>query len=243
MQIEPQNKHLFWGLAFIAMAIIIGTGVGSYTFYKIKSLDNTLSVTGSAKEKVIADTVKWTSSFSRIVSISDIKSGYIKMAADQTIVLEFLKGQNIEDSAITVSPVMMSEVWNSDNNSPKQYSLSQTVQVQSNDVQGITNMAKNISQITDKGVIFSTNNLEYYYSKLPEARVNLLSDAIKDAQNRADKIASSTGKKVGSLKSASMGVVQVLQENSNDTADYGSYDTSTINKEVMVVVKAEFVLK
>jgi len=239
---QNENKSLFWGLTFIGFAIIVGTIIGSFTFYQVKSLDNALSVTGSAKEKVTADIVKWTSSFSRTVSVSDIKSGYSQMAADQAIVSKFLKDAKIDDSAITISPVTMSEVYNNDNSAPKQYLLNQTVQVQSGDVQGITNLAKNINQIVDKGVIFSTQGLEYYYSKLAEARVNLLSDAIKDAKARADKIASSTGKKVGSLRSASMGVVQVLQENSNDTADYGTYDTSTIDKEVMVVVKAEFVL-
>ena len=238
------DKSIFWGLAFIGIAVIIGTMIGSVAFYKVKSLDNTLSVTGSAKEKVTADTVKWTASFSRIVSVLDIKSGYAQMANDQAVVEKFLKDAKIDAKAVTISPVTMSEIYNNNNdNTPKQYTLSQTVQVQSDDVQGITTLAKNISPIIDKGVIFSNQSPEYYYSKLPEARVNLLSDAIKDAQNRASKIASSTGKKVGSLKSASMGVVQVLQENSNDTADYGTYDTSTIDKEVMVVVKAEFVLQ
>jgi hypothetical protein len=239
-----ENRSFFWGLTIIGIAIVIGTIIGSVTFYQVKSLDNTLSVTGSAKEKVTADTVKWTASFSRIVSVLDIKSGYTQMANDQAIVEKFLKDAKIDDTAVTISPVTMSEIYNNnDNGAPKQYTLNQMVQVQSSDVQGITALAKNVSPIIDKGVIFSNQSPEYYYSKLPEARVNLLSDAIKDAQNRASKIASSTGKKVGSLKSASMGVVQVLQENSNDTADYGTYDTSTIDKEVMVVVKAEFVLQ
>lgn len=242
---QTENKFIFWGLTIIGLAIIVGTTVGSFTFYKIRSLDNTLSVTGSAKEKVTADTIKWTTSFSRIVGVSDIKSGYAQMAADKKVVSKFLKDAQIADNAITISPVTMNEVYinNPDDNTPKQYTLNQTVQVQSNDVPGITALSKNISQIIDKGVIFSNQNPEYYYSKLPETRVNLLSDAIKDARARAEKISSSTGKKVGSLKSASMGVVQVLQENSTDSSDYGTYDTATINKEVMVVVKAEFVLR
>jgi uncharacterized protein len=241
---QNENRAMFWGLTIIGIAIIVGISVGSFTFYKIKSLDNTLSVTGSAKEKVTADTAKWTTSFSRIVGASDIKSGYTQMAADEAVVSKFLKDAKIDDGAITISPVTMSEIYNNNNNNaPKQYTLNQTVQVQSSDVEGITALSKNINQIIDKGVIFSNQNPEYYYSKLPEARVNLLSDAIKDAQARAEKIAGSTGKKVGNLKSASMGVVQVLQENSTDSSDYGTYDTSTIDKEVMVVVKAEFVLQ
>lgn len=52
-----------------------------------------------------------------------------------------------------------------------------------------------------------------------------------------------SGKKVGSLKSVSMGVVQVLQPNSVDVSDYGMYDTSTVEKEIMITVKATFTLK
>jgi len=74
-------------------------------------------------------------------------------------------------------------------------------------------------------------------------RVSLLSDAIKDAQARAAKMAEATGRKVGDLKSAASGVVQVLSSNSLEVSDYGTYDTSKINKNVMVTVRAAFGLK
>ncbi|HPO83031.1 MAG TPA: SIMPL domain-containing protein, partial [bacterium] len=68
-------------------------------------------------------------------------------------------------------------------------------------------------------------------------------EAMNDAKARAEKIAQSSGQGVGSLRSASMGVVQVLEPNSTEVSDYGSYDTSTIEKEVMVTVRATFLLK
>jgi hypothetical protein len=37
--------------------------------------------------------------------------------------------------------------------------------------------------------------------------------------------------------------VQVLKVNSTDVSDYGAYDTSTIEKEVMVTITAVFNLK
>ncbi len=40
-----------------------------------------------------------------------------------------------------------------------------------------------------------------------------------------------------------MGVVQVLSEGSIDVSDYGTYDTSKIDKEVMITVKTTFGLK
>ncbi|MDD4995997.1 MAG: SIMPL domain-containing protein, partial [Patescibacteria group bacterium] len=81
------------------------------------------------------------------------------------------------------------------------------------------------------------------YTKLPELRISLLAEAIKDAKARAEKIAESSGKRIDVIKSASIGVVQVLPVNSVEISDYGAYDTSSIEKEVMVTVKASFNMK
>lgn len=50
-------------------------------------------------------------------------------------------------------------------------------------------LAKNSDKLAEQGIIFSANPVEYYYSKLPEIRVSLLPEAIKDAKNRAEAIA------------------------------------------------------
>jgi hypothetical protein len=73
-----------------------------------------------------------------------------------------------------------------------------------------------------------------------DARIDLLPLAMEDARKRAESI---SGKKAGPLKSVSMGVVQVLQPNSVDISDYGMYDTSTIEKEIMITVRASFSLR
>jgi hypothetical protein len=236
------NKIIYTGI-ILGLSFIIGISINAGLNYKAKQLDNTLSVTGSAKQQITSDTVKWRSSFSRTVNPSELNTGYSQMRTDEELVLSFLKGNGIEEKDITISPVSMSQNYRYDQNAPKEYDLSQTVEVQSNDINKVTQIAKNIQSLIQEGVIFSSDYLEYYYSKLPELRVSLLSDAIKDAKARARKIAESSDKSVGTIKSASMGVVQVLPVNSVEITDYGSYDTRTIEKEVMVTVKALFMLE
>ena len=104
-------------------------------------------------------------------------------------------------------------------------------------------LAKNSDQLAVKGIIFSANPVEYYYSKLPDLRISLLPEAIKDAKERAKIIASSSDKAVDSVKSVTMGVVQVMTVGAVDVSDYGTYDTSSIDKEVMITVKTIFSLK
>ncbi len=242
---EILEKSLIKTSIILGIFLIIGVSIISFSLYQIKAADNSLSVTGSAKQSVTADSVKWNSSFSRTVYSSNLKIGYSQMKADEAIVLKFLKDSGITDAELTISPVSMQEQYNYDKGvgTPTEYSLIQNVTVQSSDIAKIQTISKNIQTIIDQGVIFSAYSPEYYYTKLPEMRVTLLPEAMKDAQARAESIAKSTGKKVGTLKSASMGVVQVMQPNSIDISDYGNYDTSTVEKQIMITVKASFSLK
>lgn len=242
MENENSNKLIITGV-ILGISLIIGTLIVSQTFYAVKKLSNTLSVTGSAKQQITSDTVKWRSSFTRTVLQADIKSGYLQMKKDEDAVLNFLTKNGIDHGNITIAAVYMNENYKSDSNAPTEYTLQQSVEVDSTDVQKITDLSKNIQPLIDQGVIFSTQSVEYYYTKLPEMRVSLLSEAIKDAKARAEKIAESSGKKVGAIQSASMGIVQVMPVNSVDISDYGNYDTSSIDKEVMVTVKTAFGLE
>jgi hypothetical protein len=220
--------------------------VVSVTFYKIRALDNTLSVTGSAKTEVVSDTVKWSSQITRPVRISELQNGYSQIASDLTKVKKFMIDSGIPEEAITVSTVSFYENYGYQQNQryvDKEFILSQNITVNSSDIDKITNISKDINAVVSQGVIFQTNSLEYYISSLPELRVSLLGEAVKDAESRANSLAEASGKRVGKLKSASSGVVQVLSTNSTDISDYGSYDTSQINKQVMVTVKASFTLK
>jgi hypothetical protein len=134
----------------------------------------------------------------------------------------------------------MNQMYVQNSNNQVRYQLAQTITIQSDDVNKITEISKKIPELAAQGAIISVQSLEYYYSKLPDLRVSLLTQAVQDAKARAEKIAQGTGQSVGSVQSASSGVVQVLQSNSVDISDYGNYDTSSIEKDIMVTVKVSF---
>lgn len=237
------NKALLpFGLV-LAAGMLLSAIVAAGTFYKVRALDNTLQVTGSAKQKVVSDLVKWNASFSRTVLADDLKSGYSQISSDLAAVKRFMTSHGIPEESLEVSQVYLMENYRYDSNLPREYTLRQTVRIQSPDVEKITEIAKNTGSLINQGLIFTTDNLEYYISNLPDLRVSLLGEAVKDASARADSIAQSGGKRAGALKSAAVGSVQVLQVNSTDVSDYGTYDTSTIEKEVMVTVRATFTIR
>lgn len=242
MSKENSNKIIYFAI-ILGICLIISASIGSFTFYKVRSPEDTLYVTGSVRKKVTSDLAKWTANFSRTVSAEDLKAGYQMMKNDQRLVLNFFEDNGFNEEDITISPVFMEQLYMYDPNAPKENVLRQTVEIQSNNVEKITYMAKNTQKLIDQGVVFSIQSLEYYYSKLPELRIELIPDAINDAKLRAQKIAEGSGKKIGVIKSANLGVVQVLPVNSTEVSDWGTYDTSTIEKEVMIPVTVIFTLK
>jgi hypothetical protein len=231
----------------IGGALIFATLIGGI-FYATKSTTgkDILTVTGSARKEVVADTALWRTGITRNVSYGDLKAGYAQMAVDLASVKAFLKANGVADEAVTAQPIMMNEDWT--NNGPvaqesKRYTLSQSIEIKSADVNGITALAQKSSDLINKGVLFQSQGLEYYYTQLADLRVSMLGDAIKDAKDRAQQMAKAGGQRVGSLQSASSGVVQVLSRGSVEVSDYGSYDTSKIEKDVMVTVRATFGVK
>lgn len=230
----------------LGVALILSALIGAFTVYKVRSFDDAISVTGSARVKVASDQAKWAASISRQVKASALKSGYSALASDLKKTIGFYKARGIDESALVISPVSMNEVYDyrpGSENREKEYDLRQTITLQSQDVAKMAVLAKEAQELPMQGIIFQTQSLEYSYSKLPELRVSLLSDAIKDAKARAQKLAEPSGQSVGSLKSASLGVVQVMASNSVDVSDYGTYDTSSVDKEVMVTVRASFTIR
>lgn len=229
----------------MAIALILAAAVfGLFYYYgQLANTKDVLSVTGSAKTNVTSDQAKLVISLSRVATISSLSYGYGQIASDLSLTKTMLQNSGLEASAITESPVSMYQNYSKNDGSEPSYQLSQIITVQSSDVNKITEVSKKIPDLAAQGAVATVQSLEYYYSGLPDLRISLLSDAIKDAKSRAEKIAEGTGRRVGSVQEASSGVVQVLSPNSIDISDYGNYDTSTIEKEVMVTVKASFRLK
>lgn len=227
----------------LGVGFVLSAGLGSYAAYKIKVAANTVEVTGSAKEAVVADYAKWTINLEARTPVSNQQIGFDRLETATDNIVAYLKSQGFEDIE-TPSPMVRQNYTYPDRSEPilTGYTVSRQIIVRGSDVDGIARLAGNISPLTGASYDVTTGGVELTYQKLPDMRVKLLSEAIKDARARAEAIAKETGRSVGALKSATSGVVQVLSEGGVDISDYGSYDTQSKNKDVMVTVRASFII-
>ncbi|MEI7451895.1 MAG: SIMPL domain-containing protein [Candidatus Falkowbacteria bacterium] len=255
-----ENKNrLVLAMGALGLSLIVATALGAFVFYKVKSSEGSvLSVTGSADQIISSDTVKWTSAFSRNVAPDKLKDGNVQIATDLKTIMAYFKQSGVADNEITVNPVTISPLCDSQNNviydktgnpncagnNISGYSLQESIIVESSRVNDITDLTRKSSDyLIAKGLVFSTQSLEYYYNKLADLRLELLTKATENAKERATRIAQSTGAKINFLQSAATGVFQVTAKNSVDVSDYGVYDTTSIDKKITAVVKASFSLK
>ncbi len=228
----------------IGLCLLVGAGFGSYAAYKIKTANNTVEVTGSAKETVVADFASWTINVESKSPIDNQQVGFNRLESAKKTIVDYLQKKGFTEIE-TPAPNMHPDYFYPQNSAQvlSGYTVSRQIVVRSADVDGIMALAENVAPLGGAGYTVSINGVELTYQKLPDDRVKLLSQATKDAQARAAAIAKETGRSVGALRSASGGVVQVLPVGSVEVSDYGMYDTQSKNKDIMVTVHASFSLR
>lgn len=239
------ERPFFYPALILGICLVIAALVGGIFISKIKGDADTITSTGSAKVRVTSDSAKFTGSVVRTSSEFDLKSGYANVANDVKIIEAFLKEKGLTTEEYSIQPVSVNEVYQYGENSqnlPKKYEFRQAIDINSKEIVKVEDVANSISSLVNKNVLFQSYGIQYLYSGLAEKRVELLGGAIQDAKARANEIAKSSGGSIGKLKSSTGGVVQVLSPNSIDVSDYGSYDTSTKEKDISVTVRATFAL-
>lgn len=251
----PSYKELFRN-PIVVTAVILGVaslafaGVVMGRLYQLKSGPNTIAVTGSTRKIVVSDVVKWSASFSRNVGTEGMKEGTELIKKDTKVVNDFLTSNGVKPEEVIFNPLEINTEYSMSTDASGRstqilsgYTLTQRFAVHSSNIDQVTKAATNSGSLIASGVFFQASSPEYYYSKLQELKVELLSVATQDARSRAEQIAKNSDSSLGGLRAASMGVTQITPENSSDISDSGYYDTSSIRKEVMIIVHATFFVK
>jgi hypothetical protein len=158
---------------------------------------------------------------------------------------QYLISKGIPENQITISAVGSTVLHGKDNEGNetaeiKGYSLRQELQVRSADVDKIERVAREATELIPQGILIESGAPEYYYTKLADLKIEMLAEASKDAKVRAQQVASSTGSRIGSVRQAKMGVMQITAADSNEVSDSGINDTSSLEKDITAVVNVSF---
>ncbi|MDB5204443.1 MAG: hypothetical protein JWP09_471 [Candidatus Taylorbacteria bacterium] len=240
---NTKKNQLIIPSVIIGLAIVITSIVLNYSASLFANKNDTIAVTGTAERVVDSDTAKWQITVN--IQSKTIEAGTPQVNSAVQKIEQYLTSHNINPSQVILGTlsniqhcVLSSQGYENCSLGISSYTLNQTITVESDDVKNIDLLSKDIT--TNLSSIDYTQNVEYYYNNLKNIRADMLSEATKNALDRAQNVAEAGGAKIGKITSLSSGVFQVTAENSVNYDDSGSYDTSIIKKKITATVKANF---
>jgi uncharacterized protein len=229
--------------AGIALSLITSTAVASRAFdsryRESRERQQEITVKGSARMPVRSDVAVW-----RITvkgEDGELPGAFAILDLGQARVVEFLQERGFTEAEVDAGPIATETHYERDakGNATRvvtQYALERVFTVTTSRVEEVARAAGEVTRFLREGVQVVSARPEFTYSRAGDLRVQILGEATKDARRRADEMARNAGCRVVDVRGVQSGIIQITRPNSTDVSSYGIYDTSTIEKDISVVV-------
>lgn len=210
-----------------------------------------LSATGSASVDFEADLIVWRGTYSTYARTTS--EAYSQLDRDTEKIRDFLDDYGISEEDVVFSAINISKRYVSNYNDEGNYvgdtfdgyELYQTVTVSSADVDQVEEVSRDITELIEEGVEFTSNSPEYYYKDLDSLKLELVQAATENAKQRIDLMAQGSGCRVGKLTSSNLGVFQITARNSaeDEYSSGGTYNTSSRQKTATITVRLNYTVE
>jgi uncharacterized protein len=238
--------QLFGGLLSLSLALVVGAYLGSSAIRTLGRGKDALTVIGSAKRPIRSDYIIWRSSVTSEQPTQPQAYQDVKRKTER--VLAYLKSKNVPDDVITVGilesqPVPEVNANGVQTGNTKAFRLIQRFEIRSNDVDAIGALSRSSTELISEGLPFTSEAPEYLYTQLSKLRVEMIAEATKDAKARAEAITQQTGGRIGIVRQAETDVFQITSRNSTEVSNSGSYNTSSLEKDITAVISITFAME
>lgn len=235
-------SSLLFAIAIIVAAIILGNA-----FLNRNKSENKITVTGLGEMDFTSDLIVWEGVFNK--DNTDLRQAYTDLDKDKKIITDYLMSKGIEASELVISAVQTNEKSKPNYTQDGRYlgetflgyNLTQTIKLESKDVDKIEQISREITELLNQGVQFYSQPPRYYYTKLADLKIEMISKATEDARIRAEKIADNSGGELGRLIAANLGVFQITGQNSGEEYSWGgTFNTASKEKTASITIKLDY---
>lgn len=233
-----------------AIAIIISAYLLGNSIINRNKVDGSIAVTGLGKADFTSDLIVWEGSFSK--ESYNLQEAYQDLEKSKEVITNYLLSKGITTEELVFNAVTSHKNTRSKYSENGKYIgdeflgyiLTQRLQIESNDVEKVEKVSREITELLNKGIEFYSQSPRYYYTKLADLKIEMISKATEDARIRAEKIAENSGSGLGNLISAKMGIFQITGQNSNEDYSWGgTYNTSSKEKTASITMKLNYKIK
>lgn len=231
---EFQINQLVWVLTALAFAWILGGQIAS-----IKTADRTVQVRGSAEMPVVADIATWSLGFTS--AGNDLAAVQREMNRNIEATRAFLIKNGIKPDEVEVQSVSVSDAETNQyaqNRAGARYAMTGGVTVRTVNLNGILAAKNSLGALVEQGVVLTNSyGPNFSFTKLNEAKLDLVSRATAEARKAAEQFAADSGSKVRGIRRAQQGSVQILGRDSFFA------ENEQVNKVLRVVTTVDYDLK
>ncbi|MCO6466298.1 MAG: SIMPL domain-containing protein [Bradyrhizobiaceae bacterium] len=232
----------------VSAAVILGTWILGSAWKSTHYATERINVTGLATRDFSSDLIVWSASFERKANV--ISEAYPLLKQDAERIRKYLADHGIKDADIVFDAVDIRKEYRSVQDNDRYYQqfdgfrLAQSVRVESRDLDRVESVSREISELLNAGIELTSQQPQYYYTKLAELKLDMLSKASANGRARADSVAQNAGSKLGSLRTAETGIFQITGQNANEDYTWGgAFNTTSREKTASITVRMEFEIR
>ncbi len=239
------RNHL--SAVLFAIAIIIASIVLGNAIINRNRPQGVINVTGLGESNFTSDLVVWEGNFSR--ESTNLESAYASLEEDKNAVTEYLTSKGIAPELLIFNAVSTNPTYQQNYSNDGRfmgqtftgYQLSQTLVIESREVEKVEKISREITELLNQGITFYSQPPRYYYTELESLKLEMIAKATEDARVRAERIAENSKADLGDLISANMGIFQITGQNSGEDYSWGgTFNTSSKNKTASITMKLTF---
>lgn len=236
-----------WKYIIIATSVVLAAVVLSAAYtQRYRTQTGTITVTGLGETQFTSDLIVINGDIT--CENYDAAEAYRELESNRNKVVSFLTSKGVPAETISFDMPSTSElstsVYENGNYMGSRfagYRMTLSFSVESEEVDKVESAARELPSLIAEGISINVYDPMYYYSKLEDVKLDLLSAAAADARERATKIARSSGAELGRLAMSRAGVFQITAATGDEEFSAGgSFNLSSRQKKARVTVRAEY---
>jgi uncharacterized protein len=233
----------------IALGLILGGWALGAQIKATRLSDRYVTVQGLVERKVKSDLAIWPLSYKE--AGDDLSGLHAKTEVNKNAILQFLDQQGIQSSEIELEVVRVVDTqaneYGAGNRAPHRYIVEQPITVRTARVDQVAAAAQKSLQLLQKGIVLNSNpgqGLVYKFTGLNSIKPDMITEATRNARAAADRFASDSGSRVGSIRQANQGVFTILPTDQGSDGGEGGYAAdSSLTKTIRVVTSVQYYLE
>ncbi len=244
------GRPLLWSAIVVSVAVVVSfvtsAVVASRAYVQRGAqpfdLKKSLTVTGSAKHRITSDLAIWKLWIKG--EGKSVEEAYSRLETSEQGVRSFLARSGFAEPAIRASAISTEIHRKKDDKGNElrdivSYELTRSFTVTTEDVRKVERVAGEVTELLKGGLRVMCATPDYVVTNLGELKMKVIGEATANARARAELIATNSKCRVGEVREARAGVLQITPPWSTEVTASGVNDTSSIEKDITSVVSLD----